>query len=237
MFKRLATAALIAPALLLSGCAGDGTENRGLESIHQPVVSRTDYVFDVNTDYGRLGAGEAGRLAGWMGSLGLRYGDKVAIDDPMGTAPGARSEIGALVQQHGLFLAEHAPITGAAPVPGTIRVVVSRTIATVPSCPDFSRDGSTDFAANTTSNHGCAINSNLAAMVARPEDLVRGRPGAETSDPATGTRAIQALRRGAGSGGTGSTGATGAGAAGGTGGSGSSGSSGSSSGGGSGGGN
>ena len=48
-------------------------------------------------------------------------------------------------------------------------------------------------------------------MVAQPEDLVRGQPGSATSDPSTGSRAIQLLRKGgAGSGGSGSTGAAGA---------------------------
>lgn len=209
MIKRLTFAALIAPALLLGGCGG--TQNRGLESIHQPVVSRSDYIFDVNADGGGLPDGEARRLAGWLGTLKLGYGDKVAIDDPLGSGYGARPQIEAMVKNYGLFLADHAPITGTTPPPGAIRVIVTRTTARVPGCPDFSRTGSTEFEANTTSNHGCSINSNLAAMVARPEDLVLGRPGSTTSDPATGTRAIQALRRGAGSGGTG--GAAGAGGA------------------------
>ena len=34
-------------ALMLAACAG-GTENRGLESVHQPVVQRTDYVIDLD---------------------------------------------------------------------------------------------------------------------------------------------------------------------------------------------
>ena len=43
----------IGMALMLAACAG-GTKNRGLESVHQPVVQRTDYVIDVATaGYGR----------------------------------------------------------------------------------------------------------------------------------------------------------------------------------------
>lgn len=221
MFKRLSLAALIAPVLLLGGCGG--TQNRGLESVHQPVVSRSDYVFDVNADGGQLADGEARRLAGWLGSLRLGYGDKVAIDDPSGSGYGARPQVEAMVKHYGLFLSNEAPITGTAPAPGTVRVIVTRTTARVPGCPDYSRTGSTDFESNTTSNHGCSVNSNLAAMIARPEDLVLGRPGSATSDPATGTHAIQALRKGAGSGGTGAAAGAGAGAAAGAGGDGGSG--------------
>ena len=39
MIKQSILASLL-PALLLAGCMG--TENRGLESVHQPVVSRSD---------------------------------------------------------------------------------------------------------------------------------------------------------------------------------------------------
>jgi pilus assembly protein CpaD len=208
MLTRFAPLALITPALLLAGCeTGAGvTQNRGLESVHQPVVSRTDYVFDMNTDNGGLAEGELQRLAGWMATMRLGYGDKVALDDPAGIGGNARADINAIVQRYGLFLAEQ-PAIGAAPsTPGTVRIVVSRTKASVPNCPDQSRSGSTNFDSHTSSNHGCAVNANLAAMVAQPEDLVRGQLGAVTSDPATGTRAIQALRRGTGSGGTGTTG-------------------------------
>ncbi|MGN6620411.1 MAG: pilus assembly protein CpaD, partial [Sphingomonas sp.] len=47
MPMRSSILAMLAPTLLLAGCGG--TVNRGLESVHQPVVSRSDYAFDVNT--------------------------------------------------------------------------------------------------------------------------------------------------------------------------------------------
>ncbi|RYD61198.1 MAG: pilus assembly protein CpaD, partial [Sphingomonadales bacterium] len=56
------------------------------------------------------------------------------------------------------------------------------------------REYAPDFSQSTTSNYGCATNSNLAVMVADPGDLVRGVPGAPASDPTTGTRAVKALR-------------------------------------------
>ncbi|OYY72480.1 CpaD family pilus assembly lipoprotein [Sphingomonas sp. 28-63-12] len=211
MSHRLLILALAAPAVLLASCAGTATENRGLESAHQPVVSRTEYLFDMTTDYGRPSAGELQRLSGWLGSLRLGYGDKVALDDPAGSNSPARSDIAAVVARYGLFLADAVPISATPPSPGTVRVIITRTTAAVPTCPDNHDAGTGNFNAHTSSNYGCSINSNLAAMVAQPEDLVRGQPGAVTSDPATGTHAIQALRKGTGSGGTGgTTGAAGA---------------------------
>lgn len=196
MPKKLMMLWLAAPALALGGCVTNGTENRGLESVHQPVVSRSEFLFDANVDGGRLSEAELRRLLGWMETLRVTYGDRIAVDDPSGGTT-ARAQVAALAGEYGLFLEPVPPITTSAVAPGTVRVIITRSVATVPGCPDYSRNGTAEFNSNTSSNHGCAINSNIAAMVARPEDLVRGRPGAPTSDPATSTKAIQALRKAA----------------------------------------
>lgn len=201
MFKRSLTIASFAPMLVLGACSG--TQNRGLESVHQPVVSRTDYVFDVNTAGRGLAPGEAQRLAGWMASLHLGYGDHVTVDDPNASGGGVRDDVAAQLARYGLLLSDDTPVTGAAIAPGMARVVVSRTKATVPGCPDFSRVGQPEFESNTSSNQGCAINANLAAMVANPVDLVRGQPGADTIDPASATKAIDLYRKAAPTGGGG----------------------------------
>ena len=57
---------------------------------------------------------------------------------------------------------------------GPVRVVVSRTRATVPNCPNWSVPSQPNYNNRSMSNFGCAVNSNLAAMVANPEDLVHG---------------------------------------------------------------
>lgn len=193
MRPRLSMILLCAPVLLASACTG--TVNRSLDSVHQPVVSRTDFVFDVVTDGGGVSPAEMQRLVDWMAALRVTYGDRLAVDDPSGSNDAARAQIGTLVARYGLFLDKHAPITAAAMTPGTVRVVITRATASVPGCPDFSRNATAEFNGNTTSNHGCAINSNLAAMVARPEDLVLGRAAGSTSDPVTGSKAVQTLRR------------------------------------------
>lgn len=192
MIKKSILASL-ATAMLLSGCMG--TENRGLESVHQPVVSRSDYALDLGVAGGALASGEQQRLAGWMTTMRLGYGDRVAIDDPAGEAPQARGDVAAVIAQYGLLLSDDAPVTPAPLVPGAIRVVVSRMHAGVPHCPDWSRDATNEFEANTSSNYGCAVNSNLAAMVANPADLVRGAPGTETTDTALSYKAIDTYRK------------------------------------------
>lgn len=194
MLKRtILLASALAPALLLGACGG--TINRGLESVHQPVVSRTDYVFDVNTSGNGLAPGEDQRLAGWMASLRLGYGDHIAIDDPHPYGGGVRDIVAAQVARYGLLLSNDTPVTDGPVPPGTARIVITRMKATVPGCPDFTRENKPEFNSNTSSNLGCAINANLAAMVANPADLVRGQPGADTNDNMASSKAIDTYRK------------------------------------------
>jgi len=187
-------------ALTLSGCGG--TPNRGLESVHQPVVGRTDYSLDLGTDGRGLAYGEAARLSGWLDGMRVAYGDRVAVDDPTGSG-GARTELAAALAARGLLVQPGAPVTPGAIQPGTVRVVLSRMRASVPGCPDYSRDLSNEFESNTSSGYGCAVNASLAAMIANPADLVRGHDGATTADPRQLNKTIDAYRAAAPSGGGG----------------------------------
>lgn len=196
------TPLLLVPALLLGACGG--TYNGGVDSVYQPVVERQDYAFDLQTAGYGLAPGEAQRLAGWMAAMNLRYGDRIAVDAGADRRP-VPEEIAAEAARYGLTLAEQAPITMGEIAPGIVRVVITRMNASVPGCPDFSRQYQPDFSASTSSNFGCATNSNLAAMVADPGDLVRGADGAPTSDPNTAGKAVNALRGARPSGGGGTT--------------------------------
>lgn len=187
----------IALALTLTACAG-GTKNRGLESVHQPVVQRTDYVIDVAASgYGSgLAAGERERLDGWFKSINLAFGDRVAIDDPTGAQSG-RDDVISLLSRRGMMLSPAAPPTAGSVAPGTVRVVVSRATASVAGCPDWSRSSGPDYGSNAMSNFGCASNAALAAMVADPQDLIQGRETGGPVDAISSSKAIQTYRRAA----------------------------------------
>jgi pilus assembly protein CpaD len=174
-------------ALALGAC---GPVNRGLESVNQPVVQRTDYVFDVSS--GGLSSYDERRLTDWFDALNLGYGDRVSIDSHSGD-DSARSAIAAVVARYGLLLADTAPVTQGSDQASGVRVVVSRSNASVPNCPNWDRPSQPELAASTMSNHGCAVNSNLAAMMADPADLVQGR-SIGGNDPLTINRAIKSYR-------------------------------------------
>ena len=191
-FKMRTLPLLALLALPLAACQ-TGPVNRSMDSVHQPVVSRTDYVFDVYpTPGGNLPASEMDRLSGWFASIGLGYGDRVAIDRQGAVdSASARNSVAEVLSEYGLLLSDLAPATSGTAPGGAVRVVVSRSVASVPGCPDWSNTQEADIVHGTHSNYGCAVNSNLAAMVANPQDLVLGQPGAVTRAPTAATKAIK----------------------------------------------
>ena len=191
MTLRPALFALLLPTTLLASCG----DYRGLESAHQPVVSRSDYSLDLATTGYGLAQGEDIRLAGWLATMRIGYGDSVSLDDPTGSSV-TRNVVATQVASRGLLLSENAPITTGVVQPGTARVIISRATARVPSCPDRSlEDGSPNFSGRTSTNYGCGMNSTIAAMIANPADLVRGQPGATSVDPLASTKPIDAFRK------------------------------------------
>ena len=159
----------------------------------QPVVARTSYTMDVATTYDGLSIPEQQRLSGWFDSMDLRYGDRVSIEDPV--ASGAtREAIARIAARHGLLLADGAPVTEGFLQPGTARVVITRTTASVPGCPDWGKRNDANYANATSPGYGCAVNGNLAAMVANPEDLLHGQQGTGETVIMSSTKAIETYR-------------------------------------------
>ncbi|MBH1944781.1 CpaD family pilus assembly protein [Erythrobacter sp. YJ-T3-07] len=192
---RLAAAMLTSALVLgLGGCSAPDF-NRSLYSLNQPVVERTHYTLDVAAGPGGLPIPEQRRLAGWFEALDLDYGDRVAVEADT-ASPATIAAVAGIVERYGLLLSEQAPVTEGFVEPGRTRVVVTRSVATVPTCPDWSDDGDGNFANATSRNYGCATNSNYAAMVANPEDLVRGQSSRGGSSVNGSTRAIEAYRSG-----------------------------------------
>ncbi len=192
--KKIATWTVLALATSLAGCTGSAYTNRSLDSVHQPVVRNTIYQFDVAASSGELPPSEQGRLQGWLDAMGVRYGDRIAIEDPsVYGATAAQASIRSIIERRGLLVGSDVPVTTGAVPPGYLRVVVSRASAHVPGCPDWASASSINPTNATSSNYGCATNSNLAAMVADPNDLIKGARS-EGNDPSMATRAIKTFR-------------------------------------------
>ena len=174
-------------AAALPGC-GTMPNNRLLDSVHQPVVEHRRYQLDLVTGPDGLAADDKGRLDDWFGALGLRYGDRIAIDDPL-ASPQTRAAVNSAAARYGLLVGTAAPVSQGFVSAGTVRIIVLRAAASVPHWPDLATKSESNFNNGTSSNYGCAVNSNLAAMVANPDDLLNGAHGrtmttADTSDKA-----------------------------------------------------
>ena len=184
--------------VLLASVAGacsytpDDQPSRGVSAVNVPVVARSDYTFDASVPGGMLSPTEAARLDGWFRGLELGYGDTVYVDGLY--AEGVRADVARIAGQYGMLVSSGAPVTVGAIPEGVVRVVVSRTRANVPGCPNWSDPASPNYQNRTMSNFGCAVNGNMAAMVANPTDLIQGRESGGVGDNVTAAKAIDLYR-------------------------------------------
>lgn len=180
-------------AFALAGCGSIG-ENSSLYSVNQPVVTRTNFAIDLNIDSNGISPAEKTRVTEWFEALNLGYGDRVALDfGGSYQSAAAKDDVAALAAERGMLLVKTAPVTQGQVYPGTVRVVVTRSEASVPNCPNWKNGSDTNFNSQTHPNYGCAVNSNLAAMVADPEDLISGKE-AEADKNGSGNSAINTYR-------------------------------------------
>ena len=183
---------LIALCSAVTACETPDLPDKGLASVHVPVVTSANYTFDASAPGGVLASGESQRLDGWFQGLSLGYGDSIYVDGQY--AESARNQVAAVASRYGMLVSEGIPATAGAVQPDAIRVVVARRRATVPGCPDWSIPSQPNFDNRNMSNFGCGVNSNLAMQVADPVDLIHGQAGASAVDAATGAKAIVMYR-------------------------------------------
>ncbi|MEA3002632.1 MAG: pilus assembly protein CpaD [Sphingomonadales bacterium] len=188
-------ASLIVIGAALSASAADARHrsaptNWGLNSNNQPVVQRSDYVLELPDQGPGLSVADRARLRAWFTSLGLGYGDRVWLESAYGNDH-ARADVARVAAEYGLLVSDGVPVVAGMVQPGFLRVIVSRSVARVPGCP-FADEHQGPSA--TSTNYGCSVNSNLAAMIADPNDLVLGQAGSAAGDPATAAKAIKVYR-------------------------------------------
>ena len=169
----------IISAIALVGLAGckQNTGNPSLNIQYAPRISTEEILYDMrfnaNNDMTAL---QVKTHEAFLRGLGLRYGDRIFIDDP--EPDGARERralVAALLAKYGLIPENENVVTNGFIAPNAIRIVVRRARAAVNNCPSWSDSVSINKGVNMMNNTGCATASNMAAMVADPNDLVDGR--------------------------------------------------------------
>jgi len=205
--KRLAATALaLSLGFGLSACGtlNEGPQNMSLNSVNQPVVERNNYTLDLASGGSGLTVPEQARLADWFETMDLGYGDRIAVDDPA-MSPVVRQDVAAVASRFGILLSDTAPVTEGYVNPGNVRVVVTRSRAHVPGCPIWEDQYGIERGNQTSPGFGCAVNSNIAAMVADPEHLLNGASGSGETVVMTSNRAIDSYRNAQPTGGGGTT--------------------------------
>ena len=190
--SKLAGTLALSLGLALGACGGMPT-NKSLYSVNQPVVERNNYTFDVQSSQNGLSIADQQRLDGWFEALELGYGDRVSIDDPL-ASDAVLEAVSELAGRHGVLLSDEAPVTSGASQPGYARVIVTRSKAHVPGCPNWSATSDMNYNNGTSPNYGCATKSNLAAMIANPEDLIEGQKGTGETVIMGSSKAIETYR-------------------------------------------
>lgn len=195
--NRAAGAAVaLALGLSVAACdtAGNGAPlNASLDSVKQPVVEHQTFALDLVANSTGLPLPEQRRLAGWFETMNIRYGDRIGVDDTMASVA-VRNDVAKIAARYGLLVSDGAPVTQGYVDPGKVRVVVTRSRAYVPGCPDWT-EHVTEYGNNATSQgYGCSINGNLAAMIADPEQLLHGAAGTGNTVIMSSTKAIETYR-------------------------------------------
>lgn len=192
----------IAGMLLLGGCeTGTGTNIEDWSNIperHEATAKRVFYTHDVLFSGGLsvLNESEKTRLGMFIDSATIGGSDGVFLVP--GNSPNGRvwaRNVAKFLAARNVQVAPLPKEIGVGGPPGqAVSVVVSRYVVSLPGCPDWSGERFT-YNNVPTSNWGCATAINLGRMIARPEDLVRGRtPGA--FDGELGARSIELYRKG-----------------------------------------
>lgn len=186
--RSLNGALVLSLGLGLAACGGMPT-NRSVYSVNQPVVERSTVALDVNTTAAGLPASEQQRVASWFEAMDLRYGDKVSVSDPLDRAE-TKASVAKVAGRYGILLSEEAPVAGSDVQPGQARVVITRSRASVPGCPNWSATSDATLGNGLSPGYGCSTGANLAAMVADPEDLIKGKQGSPDTYITTSTDTI-----------------------------------------------
>jgi pilus assembly protein CpaD len=157
------------------------------------VIESRNFALDLNADSSGLPISEQHRLVDWFDSMNVAYGDRIAIDDAS-ASPAVREDVARVAGRYGLLVSDGAPVTEGLIAPGKVRVVISRSRASVPGCPDWTDKFNETLNNATDSGFGCAINGNLAAMVADPQHLLHGAAGTGDTVIMSSTKAIETYR-------------------------------------------
>ncbi len=202
-FPAASIAALLV-AGVLSGCAaddaimGDTSFKPYNGSDRFPItVAKGPVTLEVASTQGTLHPGQVNAVQGFLHQATSAGVTPITLARPSGGGGSSRvaSEIASLMAGQGIARQRVVFATYDAPANAPVRLSYISTYARTKPCGQWTSDLTESSANEGAPNHGCAVQANIAAMLADPETLVV--PNATTPIPAAGRMAaVTALSTG-----------------------------------------
>jgi pilus assembly protein CpaD len=182
IIRQVGFAALLLSTSILGGCMNDGNlADQAMEPVaysgseaYPITVAKGPVTLDVDSHQGTLSPAQINAVSGFAHQARQAGVTPVTISRPSGGGASARvaSEVASLVSQQGVSRNMIRIGTYSGPASAPVHVSYISTYAKTKPCGQVTQDA-TETENNThMSSHGCAVQSNIAAMVADPETLV-----------------------------------------------------------------
>jgi pilus assembly protein CpaD len=179
-FRKLASASALCATIALAGCtmeeraleheyvANSGAEQYPIEVVKGPVT------LNVANKGASLTPSQINAISSFARKAGS--GTPVTVSRPSGASSRLSHEVANLVSQQGVpaHMVKMSYYHGAAT--GPVKISYSQARAKTAECGDWSRDLTETRLNELASNHGCAVQTNIAAMVADPYDFEAPSP-------------------------------------------------------------
>ncbi len=178
---RASSLALVVFASVLSGCAiddklaGDNSFTPYNGSDHYPItVAKGPVTLEVASTQGTLQAGQINAVQGFLHQATSAGVTPITLARPSGGGASTRvaSEIASLMAEQGIPRQRVVFATYDAPASAPVRLSYISTYARTKACGQWEYDMTATLTNGPSPNHGCAVQANIAAMVANPETLV-----------------------------------------------------------------
>jgi pilus assembly protein CpaD len=193
----LKIAVVVLAASTLGGCKmsdmalDDAYQPYGGSDMHPLNVAKGPVTMEVSTAQGTLQPQQIGAVSSFVRQASQAGVTPITIAQPSGAGRGSRvaSEIASLMVQQGVPRGSIRLATYSAGAAAPVRLTYVSSYGTSLKCGQWNQDTTETENNMLASNHGCAVQANIAAMVANPETL--SVPTA--TDPLVAEPAVAAL--------------------------------------------
>ena len=198
----IARLAIVAGVLLIAGCAEENPELTAPAPLSvQPPPKRIEVQlasFDHDIYFApgakSLTSAQAAGLTNFLSTSGIGEGDIVTVEGSAKSALVAARRA-AVIGELKLLRIDAVSATDRKLATNSVRVHADHAVATAPACPDWHKPEADEPNNVTSSNYGCATESNLAAMIVNPADLVKPKAN-DTADGFVLAKGVELYRSG-----------------------------------------